>query len=88
MLRSIWMHAWDLEGINHQELISFLKDWVKPNNDTAGESPLRGDLSRGRLERGEGRNARFCQRDFGQPFRNPKQIERHRRQNLLEMCFD
>jgi hypothetical protein len=26
MLRSIWMHPWDLEGSNHAELIAFLKD--------------------------------------------------------------
>jgi hypothetical protein len=26
VLRSIWMHPWDLEGVNHAELIAFLKD--------------------------------------------------------------
>ncbi len=58
------------------------------NVDTAGECLLRGDLSRSGFERGEGRNARFRQRAFGQSFGDANEIKRHRRQNLLEMGFD
>ena len=46
---------------------SRLHKWGKPNKDTAGECLLRGDLSRGGFEGGEGLNPRFCQRAFEQP---------------------
>ena len=62
--------------------------WARPNIDTAGESPLRGDLSGSRFERREGRNSRFSQRDFSQPVGDAKEIQRDRRQNLLQMRFD
>ncbi len=74
-----------------------LNQWANPTSispsakttvDTAGESRLRGDLSRGGFERREGGNPRFCERDFGQPFGDPKEIERHRRENLLQVRFD
>lgn len=58
------------------------------NVDTAGEYPRRGDLSGRELERREGRHSCFGPGALGDPFGNPKQIQRHRCQQLLQMRFD